>query len=113
MSTQKKGHTMKELYLDNTDDVNAESHVETSTLAVPVSNVEETINSNQTLNVEKGVTSDIPDVGEKMVPNSPITEEDVDEDLLSTKVVKEVLQSLKNSIPESHVVPDFTTSLAQ
>jgi hypothetical protein len=112
-SKSKPVHNMQELYLDNIDELNAESHVEASTQSVPELNSQgiKSIFDSQTLEVNKRVTGEIPILSEivadKVVPDSP-----VDEESLNNEIVEDVLNSLKDSIPESDVVPDAATSLA-
>ncbi|KAK2368874.1 hypothetical protein QL285_082039 [Trifolium repens] len=113
--TKEKVHNMQELYLDNVDELNAHSHVEAYIHIVPNSNVEgiqSILADSQIPEAEKGITAEIPSVSEtnadKIVPDSPS-----DEESQNTKIVEEVLNSLKYSVPKSHVVPDVPTSMAQ
>ncbi|KAK2458166.1 hypothetical protein QL285_005358 [Trifolium repens] len=112
-SKSKSIHTMQELYLDNVAEKNAESHVEAS--VNPASNLnEEEGKSNfdtETLEFQKGVTSEdttVPEVVGEIVQDSPEAEES-----LKNQVVEEALNSLKDTIPTSNVVPDVEIPLAQ
>ncbi|KAK2417090.1 hypothetical protein QL285_039429 [Trifolium repens] len=112
-SKSKSIHTMQELYLDNVAEKNAESHVEAS--VNPASNLnEEEGKSNfdtETLEFQKGVTSEdttVLEVVGEIVQDSPEAEES-----LKNQVVEEALNSLKDTIPTSNVVPDVETPLAQ
>ncbi|KAK2351719.1 hypothetical protein QL285_096927 [Trifolium repens] len=66
----------------------------------------------ETLKTQKGVTQEIPTVSDvvadKVVPDSPIAEES-----LNNKVMEDALNSLKDTILIPNVVPDVGTSLAQ
>ena len=66
----------------------------------------------ETLEVQKGITGKTPiqseTVLDTVVPDSPTAEES-----LNNKVVEDVLNSLKDTIPVQNVVPDVGTSLAQ
>ncbi|KAK2435286.1 hypothetical protein QL285_020359 [Trifolium repens] len=112
-SKSKSIHTMQELYLDNVAEKNVESYVEAS--VNPASNLnEEEGKSNldaETLEFQKGVTSEdttVLEVVGEIVQDSPEAEES-----LKNQVVEEALNSLKDTIPTSNVVPDVETPLAQ
>ncbi|KAK2352930.1 hypothetical protein QL285_090623 [Trifolium repens] len=105
---------MQELYVDDLTKGNAESNVEASNNDASDLNVKEG-NSDfvvETLENQKGVTGDntvvTEAVGGGIVQDSPDAEE-----TMNNQVVEEVLNSLKDTIPTSNVVPDVETSLAQ
>ncbi|KAK2450765.1 hypothetical protein QL285_009867 [Trifolium repens] len=107
-------HTMQELYVDDLTKGNAESNVEASNNDTSDLNVKEG-NSDfvvETLENQKGVTGDntvvTEAVGGGIVQDSPDAEE-----TMNNQVVEEALNSLKDTIPTSNVVPDVETSLAQ
>ncbi|KAK2386424.1 hypothetical protein QL285_060323 [Trifolium repens] len=113
-SKSKPIHTMQELYVDDLTKGNAESNVEASNNDASDLNVKEG-NSDfvvETLENQKGVTGDntvvTEAVGGGIVQDSPDAEE-----TMNNQVVEEVLNSLKDTIPTSNVVPDVETSLAQ
>ncbi|KAK2369009.1 hypothetical protein QL285_082165 [Trifolium repens] len=113
-SKSKPIHTMQELYVDDLTKGNAESNVEASNNDASDLNVNEG-NSDfvvETLENQKGVTGDntvvTEAVGGGIVQDSPDAEE-----TMNNQVVEEVLNSLKDTIPTSNVVPDVETSLAQ
>jgi hypothetical protein len=113
-SKSKPIHNMQELYLDDIDEENVKSHVETFAKSVSDLNVAGSKSDfdAETLEVEKGVTGEAPslfeNVADEVVPDSPVNEES-----LNNKIVEDVLNSLKDSVPDSNVVPDVETSLAQ
>ncbi|KAK2449058.1 hypothetical protein QL285_008289 [Trifolium repens] len=115
-SKSKSIHTMQELYLDDVAEKDVESYVEASdNLASDLIAEKEKGNPNvvaETLEIQKGVTGDnatLSDtVGEGIVQDSPDVEETV-----TDQVVKEALNSLKDTIPNPNVALDVTTSLAQ
>ncbi|KAK2451746.1 hypothetical protein QL285_010775 [Trifolium repens] len=114
-SKSKSIHTMQELYVDEIDKKNAESHVEASENLESGSLVEKekedseigakTLEIPKGLTVEKHVASEA--VGE-IVQDSPDAEES-----LNDKDVEEALNSLKDTVPKPNVAPDVATSLAQ
>ncbi|KAK2351733.1 hypothetical protein QL285_096941 [Trifolium repens] len=113
-SKSKPIHTMQELYVDDLTKGNAESNVEASNNDTSDLNVKEG-NSDfvvETLENQKGVTGDntvvTEAVGGGIVQDSPDAEE-----TMNNQVVEEALNSLKDTIPTSNVVPDVETSLAQ
>ncbi|KAK2451004.1 hypothetical protein QL285_010094 [Trifolium repens] len=113
-SKSKPIHTMQELYVDDLTKGNAESNVEASNNDTSDLNVKEG-NSDfvvETLENQKGVTCDntvvTEAVGGGIVQDSPDAEE-----TMNNQVVEEALNSLKDTIPTSNVVPDVETSLAQ
>ncbi|KAK2417141.1 hypothetical protein QL285_039478 [Trifolium repens] len=113
-SKSKPIHTMQELYVDDLTEGNAESNVEASNNDTSDLNVKEG-NSDfvvETLENQKGVTGDntvvTEAVGGGIVQDSPDAEE-----TMNNQVVEEALNSLKDTIPTSNVVPDVETSLAQ
>ncbi|WJX72991.1 hypothetical protein P8452_56819 [Trifolium repens] len=113
-SKSKPIHTMQELYVDDLTKGNAESNVEASNNDASDLNVKEG-NSDfvvETLENQKGVTGDntvvTEAVGGGIVQDSPDAEE-----TMNNQVVEEVLNSLKDTIPTSNVVPDVEISLAQ
>ncbi|KAK2397797.1 hypothetical protein QL285_059337 [Trifolium repens] len=115
-SKSKSIHTMQELYADDVTQKNDESHVKASDKPdsdLIVDNEEGKSNFGaETLEIQKRVTGDNATVsevvGEEIVQDSPDAE-----DSLNNNVVEEVLNSLKDTIPKSNVVPDVETSLAQ
>ncbi|WJX76948.1 hypothetical protein P8452_60305 [Trifolium repens] len=113
-SKSKPIHTMQELYVDDLTKGNAESNVEASNNDTSDLNVKEG-NSDfvvETLENQKRVTGDntvvTEAVGGGIVQDSPDAEE-----TMNNQVVEEALNSLKDTIPTSNVVPDVETSLAQ
>ncbi|KAK2423391.1 hypothetical protein QL285_033847 [Trifolium repens] len=113
-SKSKPIHTMQELYVDDLTKGNAESNVEASNNDTSDLNVKEG-NSDfvvETLENQKGVTGDntvvTEAIGGGIVQDSPDAEE-----TMNNQVVEEALNSLKDTIPTSNVVPDVETSLAQ
>ncbi|WJX28543.1 hypothetical protein P8452_17245 [Trifolium repens] len=110
-SKSKSIHTMQELYVDDVAKKNAEPHVEASNEDRSEENVVAEGNPNnvtETLEIQKGLTIEKPVASEavgEIVQDSP--------DALNDKDVEEVLNSLKDTIPTSNVVPDVETSLAQ
>ncbi|KAK2397063.1 hypothetical protein QL285_058685 [Trifolium repens] len=113
-SKSKSIHTMQELYVDDVAKKNAEPHVETSNEDRSEENVVAEGNPNnvtETLEIQKGLTIEKPVASEvvgEIVQDSPDAKES-----LNDKDVEEVLNSLKDTIPTSNVVPDVETSLAQ
>ena len=100
--------------MDDLTKGNAESNVEASNNDTSDLNVKEG-NSDfvvETLENQKGVTGDntvvTEAVGGGIVQDSPDAEE-----TMNNQVVEEALNSLKDTIPTSNVVPDVETSLAQ
>ncbi|WJX46271.1 hypothetical protein P8452_33090 [Trifolium repens] len=114
-SKSKSIHTMQELYLDDVAEKNVESHVDGSEKSDSDLNAVAEGNPNvvdETLEIQKGVTGDntvvTEAVGGGIVQDSPDAEE-----TMNNQVVEEALNSLKDTIPTSNVVPDVETSLAQ
>ncbi|KAK2367659.1 hypothetical protein QL285_080922 [Trifolium repens] len=112
-SKSKPIHTMQELYLYDVTKENAELHVEASdNPASDLNNEEGKSNFGaETLETQKRVTGENTTVSEavgEIVQDSPDAEES-----LNNQVVEEALNSLKDTIPTSNVVPDVETPLAQ
>ncbi|KAK2381226.1 hypothetical protein QL285_068849 [Trifolium repens] len=113
-SKSKSIHTMQELYVDDVTKKDVEPHVDVSEKSDSDLIVEGDKSNcgTETLEIQKGVTGDnttVTDtVGEGIVQDSPDAE-----GATTDQVVEEVLNSLKDTIPEPNVVPDVETSLAQ
>ncbi|KAK2389364.1 hypothetical protein QL285_062958 [Trifolium repens] len=113
-SKSKSIHTMQELYVDDVTKKDVEPHVDVSEKSDSDLIVEGDKSNcgTETLEIQKGVTGDnttVTDtVGEGIVQDSPDAE-----GTTTDQVVEEVLNSLKDTIPEPNVVPDVETSLAQ
>ncbi|KAK2409967.1 hypothetical protein QL285_045362 [Trifolium repens] len=106
---------MQELYVDDTTEKNAESHVEASdNLASELIIEKEKGNSEisaETLEIQKGLTVEKPTASET-VAEGIVNDSHVGEESLNTNVVEEVVNSWKDTIPTSNGVPDVETSLA-
>jgi uncharacterized metal-binding protein len=104
---------MQELYVDDVTKNDVEPHVDVSEKSDSYLNVEGDKSNcgTETLEIQKGVTGDnttVTDtVGEGIVQDSPDAE-----GTTTDQVVEEVMNSLKDTIPEPNVVPDVETSLA-
>ncbi|KAK2375043.1 hypothetical protein QL285_075961 [Trifolium repens] len=113
-SKSKSIHTMQELYVDDVTKKDVEPHVDVSEKSDSDLIVEGDKSNcgTETLEIQKGVTGDnttVTDtVGEGIVQDSPDAE-----GTTTDQVVEEVLNSLKDTIPEPNVVLDVETSLAQ
>ncbi|KAK2392363.1 hypothetical protein QL285_065733 [Trifolium repens] len=113
-SKSKSIHTMQELYVDDVTKKDVEPHVDVSEKSDSDLIVEGDKSNcgTETLEIQKGVTGDnttVTDtVGEGIVQDSPDAE-----GTTTDQVMEEVLNSLKDTIPEPNVVPDVETSLAQ
>ncbi|KAK2391001.1 hypothetical protein QL285_064501 [Trifolium repens] len=113
-SKSKSIHTMQELYVDDVTKKDVEPHVDVSEKSDSDLIVEGDKSNcgTETLEIQKGVTGDnttVTDtVGEGIVQDSPDAE-----GTTTDQVVEEVLNSLKDTIPEPNVVPGVETSLAQ
>ncbi|KAK2361264.1 hypothetical protein QL285_086431 [Trifolium repens] len=113
-SKSKSIHTMQELYVDDVTKKDVEPHVDVSEKSDSDLIVEGDKSNcgTETLEIQKGVTGDnttVTDtVSEGIVQDSPDAE-----GTTTDQVVEEVLNSLKDTIPEPNVVPDVETSLAQ
>ncbi|KAK2450104.1 hypothetical protein QL285_009240 [Trifolium repens] len=105
---------MQELYVDEVAEKNVESHVDGSEKSDSDMNVEgdKSKCGTETLEIQKGVTGDnttmTDTVSEGIVQDSPDAEETT-----TNQDVEEALNSLKDTIPTSNVVPDVETPLAQ
>ncbi|KAK2415376.1 hypothetical protein QL285_037861 [Trifolium repens] len=112
-SKSKSIHTMQELHVDDITKGDAESNVEASNEDRSDVNAVTEGNPNivaETLEIQKGLTVEMPVASEvvgEIVQDSP----DV-EDTMTDQVVEEALNSLKDTIPTSNVVPDVETPLA-
>jgi hypothetical protein len=100
---------MQQLHLDDlgSASANAESDVATFTSAAQIETGEE--NAPQ---IKKGETVVEPEALENTVPNSP-SDEGIDVDLMNTKIAESILNSLVDSVPNTNVVLDASTFLAQ
>ncbi|KAK2422130.1 hypothetical protein QL285_032689 [Trifolium repens] len=113
-SKSKSIHTMQEPYVDEVAEKNVESHVDGSEKSDSDLNVERDKSKcgTETLEIQKGVTGGnttmTDTVGEGIFQDSPDAEETT-----TNQDVEEALNSLKDTIPTSNVVPDVETPLAQ
>jgi hypothetical protein len=96
---------------DNPTATDVESNVDTFVQGMCDSNIEKSAVEKQILDAEKGVTVETSNQPTKEVEHSP--DNATLNESPNSKIVEEVLNSLKESAAEVNVVPDVPTSLAQ